>query len=169
MRKSDGARDIHVIALARTPHRAREITQPIGGEQRGLVEWRNKKRAREVGLMMFDAIESRMNLIRRDVERLSESLWNSHESCKHFCSLAGKTRHFQRVKEFRAQACPGVAWNRDVIHVRERYPSGVQTIPDGRRRKSRGVLHAVEPAFFDGRNQAAVGNKSLPKRCHDRR
>ena len=115
VRKCDGARDIHAIALARSPHRAGEIAQPVGREQRGLFEGRNKKRARQMSLVVFDAMEFRANLFRSDVKRLRERFGNSHESSQHFCSLAGKARHLQGVQKFRSQARPGVARDRDVV------------------------------------------------------
>ena len=115
VRKCDGSGDIHAIALARSPHGAGEIAQPVGGEQRGLFEGRNKKRAGQMSLVMLDAVELRANLFRSDVKRLRERLGDAHKSGQHLGAFAGKARHLQGVQEFRSEARPGIARNGDVV------------------------------------------------------
>ncbi len=41
---------------------------------------------------------------------------------------------------------------------REPSPASLQAITDGRRRKTRGVFHAIEALFFDRGNQLTVAN-----------
>ena len=54
--------DVHSIALAGAPHGAGEIAEPVRGQQRGLVERRNEKRARQVRLVVLDAVILGSNL-----------------------------------------------------------------------------------------------------------
>ena len=150
--------DVHAIAPAGSPHGAGEIAEAVRGKQRGLFERRNEKRARQVRLVMLDAVILGSNLVRRDIERLRERFRNSHEPGHHFGPFAGKTRHPQGVQEFCPEARPGIARDRDVVDFTQRDAGGVQAVADRRRRKSRRVLHAVKAFFFDGGDQPAVRN-----------
>ena len=80
VRECNRAGDIHPIAPARSPHGAGEIAQPVRREKRGLLEWRDKKCAGQMGLVVLDAMISRANLLRRDVEGLRQGLGNPHET-----------------------------------------------------------------------------------------
>ena len=57
MREGDRAVHLHAIALAGSPHGAGEIAQAVGGKQRGLLKRRDKKRAAQMRLVVFDAME----------------------------------------------------------------------------------------------------------------
>ena len=57
MRKRVGARDVHAMSRAGSPHRAGEIAQPVRGKQRRALERRNKKRAGQMRLMVFHAMK----------------------------------------------------------------------------------------------------------------
>ena len=67
------------LPLAGSPHGAGEIAQAVGGEQRGLFERRNEKRAGQMRLVMLDAMKFGANLFGRDVERLRQRFGNAHE------------------------------------------------------------------------------------------
>jgi len=57
MRESYRPVDPHAAAGAGAPHGAREIAESVGGKQRGALERRDEKAAREMRLVMFDAVE----------------------------------------------------------------------------------------------------------------
>ena len=158
VREGDGAVDVHAIALARSPHGAGEIAQAVRGEQRRLFERRNKKRARQMRLVMLDAMKFSANFFRRNIKGLRQRLGNAHKSGQDFGAFAGKTRHLHGVQKFRPEARPGVARNGDVIHFRERDAGGIQAVANRRRRKSRRVLDAVKAFLLDSGNQAAVAD-----------
>src|ERR1700678_3697369 len=101
--------------MARSPHGAGEIPQAIGRKQRRLVEGGNKERARQMSLMMLDAMELRSNFFRSNLKRLRKRLGDAHKSSHNLSSLARKARQLQSVQEFRSKARPGVARNGDVI------------------------------------------------------
>src|SRR5207245_9907716 len=71
-------------------------------------------------------------------------------------SLVGEARHADGVEQLGAQARPGIARNGDVIHVVECDARFGQAITDSRGRKSRCVLHPVEPLLLHGRDQATI-------------
>ncbi len=150
--------DVHAIALPGSPHRAGKIAETIRGQQCGLVERRHEKRARQVRLMMFDAVEFGSNLVRGNIERPPKRFRNSGKLAQHFYSLSRKTRHPQSVKELSPKASPGIARDRDVVDFRQRNAGSVQAVTDSRRRKSRSILHTVKAFFFNGGDQAAVCN-----------
>src|ERR1700676_1676859 len=62
MGKGNRSRDAHAISLSGSPHGAGEISQAIRGQQSSLIEWRNKKRACQMRLVMLDAMELCSNL-----------------------------------------------------------------------------------------------------------
>src|SRR5579863_328726 len=100
MGKSNRPIDVHLMAGAGSPHCARKIAEPIGGQQRGLIKRGNEESARKVRLVMLHAMVRCSKFPRGDIERLRESLWNSRELAHHFESLIGKTRHLQGIQEF---------------------------------------------------------------------
>src|SRR5712675_478551 len=64
MGKGDRSGDVHAIRASRAPHRAGKIAQSIRGEESSVFEGRNEKRARQMRLVMLDAMEFRSNLFR---------------------------------------------------------------------------------------------------------
>ena len=57
MRKSHGAVDSHVIARSGAPHGARKVAEPVGGEQERMLERRNEERARQMSLVVLNAVK----------------------------------------------------------------------------------------------------------------
>src|SRR6202035_1692665 len=143
MRKSNRSRNAHAVSLPGSPHGAGEVAQAVGGEERSLFEGRNEKRARQMRLVMLDAMELRSNLVRCDVKGLREGFGDGDKSRQHFGSLAGKAWHFQGVHELCSETGPGIARDSDVVDLGKRDAGSVQAIADRGGRKSRGVLHTV--------------------------
>src|SRR6266853_2407685 len=117
MGKRDRSGDVHVVSLPGSPHGAGEVAQAIRGEQSSMFERRNEKCARQMRLMMFDAMELRSNLIRRDVKGPCQGFGDANESSQHFRPLACEARHLQGIHELCSEARPRIAWNSDVIDL----------------------------------------------------
>src|ERR1700736_2242893 len=90
--------DLHAIALAHSPHGAGKIAKTIRGEKCRLLKRRNKKTARKVRSMVFDAVEFRLNRARIHVEGRGQRFGNPREFCNYSCTLARKRRHPHRIK-----------------------------------------------------------------------
>jgi hypothetical protein len=105
---------------------------------------------------MLDAVIRGANCLRRNIEFLRESFRDSRELAHHFQSLESKARHAQGVQKFCPEARPRIARDGDVVDFANGDARGVQAVADGRRRKSRRVLHTIEALFLDGGDQAAV-------------
>ena len=97
MRERHRAVHLHAVALAGGPHGAGEVTQAVGGEQRRLLERRDKKCAAEMRLMMFDAMKLRAQCLRIGVEGLRQRLRNAHELLQHLGAFPREARHAQRI------------------------------------------------------------------------
>src|ERR1700730_3538450 len=118
MRERDGAVNVHAVAAAAAPHGAGKIAQAIGGEKGSALEGGNKKTAREMGLMMLDAMKFSFYFLRASVEGSGECLGNVSKSSKKLGALTGEGRHAQGIEYFSEQARVGITWNTDVIDVR---------------------------------------------------
>ena len=156
---------LEAIALARSPHGAGEISQAIGRKHGGAFKRRNEKSARQVSLVVLDAMEFRANRVGIGAECLRQRIGNSHEFREYLGAFPRKSRHPQRVKKLGAQARPGIPGNGDVIDFRELQSGNVEAITDGRRRKTSGVLDAVEAFLLHGGNKLSVadhGSRSIP-------
>src|SRR5258708_3078596 len=77
LRKSYHAVNAQAAAAAGSPHRAREIAEPVGGKQRGAFERRNEKAAREMRLVMLDAMKFCRNLFGIGIKDRSQGLRNA--------------------------------------------------------------------------------------------
>ncbi len=124
-----------------------------------MFERRNEKCARQMRLMMFDAMELRSNLIRRDVKGPCQGFGDANESSQHFRPLACEARHLQGIHELCSEARPRIAWNSDVIDLGKRDAGSVQAVADRGGRKSSRVLHAVKAFFLHRGDQPAVRNE----------
>src|SRR6266849_3951136 len=58
MRKRDRTFNFQLIAAARAPHRTRKIAQAVRGEQRSVVERRNKIAAGQMRLVMLHLVKA---------------------------------------------------------------------------------------------------------------
>ena len=144
-------------AFADGPHRAGEIAEPVGRENRGAVERRDEIRAGHVGRVVLDAMKSAQRIFSGATSKADAR--SSRMPAKRFITRSAverKPRHAHGVAEFRAEARPRIARHGDVIHFRQFCARRVQAKLDSARRKSRGVFHAVQALFFDGGNEAAV-------------
>src|ERR1700730_14370785 len=103
MRKRNRIRNLHAVSASASPHRARKIAKPVGGKQRRAFERRNKESARQMRLMMLDAVKLRRNRFRAAVERLSQRFSYTGEFRKNLCPSARKRWHAQRVEKLCAQ------------------------------------------------------------------
>src|ERR1700722_626811 len=97
MRKRDRAVDIHAAALSNPPHSAGEIAQAIGGQKGGGLEWRNKKTAGQVSLVMLDAMKFSFYFLWVGVEGRSERLGNAGKRGENFGTLTREGRHAQGI------------------------------------------------------------------------
>src|SRR6266436_10319204 len=100
MRKRYHAVNVHAAAGAGAPHRAREIAESVSGKQRGPFERRNEKAAREVRLVMLDAMKFSRDLFGVGIKGRSQGLRNTREFREHFDAFPRKIGHPQSVKEF---------------------------------------------------------------------
>src|ERR1700685_2929192 len=57
VRERDSIVNLHAIARTSAPHGAREIPQAVRRQQGRALEWRNEESARQMRLMVFDAME----------------------------------------------------------------------------------------------------------------
>src|SRR3977135_3182814 len=159
MGERDRSGNIHTVSLSGSPHGAGEIAEPIRGEQSSLFKGRYEKRARQMRLMMFDAMELRSNLVGRDVKGLRQGFRNADKSSQHLGPLAGEARHLQCIHELCSEARPGIARDGNVVDLGKSDAGGVQAVTDRRGRKTGGVLHAVKTFFLHCGDQTAVGNE----------
>src|SRR5208282_918530 len=93
MRKRNRAFYLHAASGAASPHGAGEIAQSVRGKQRRPFERRNKKRAREMRLMVFDAMKLRGNTFRRGLECMCQCFGYPCELHQNFRSFASERRH----------------------------------------------------------------------------
>ena len=93
-----------------------------------------------------------------DVKGRGELFADAREALHHLGAFEREARHAHGETQLRAEARPGIARNRDVIHFGELDAGLLQAIVNRARGKTRGVLHAIEALFFDGGDQAAVHN-----------
>src|ERR1700737_1160205 len=91
--------NLHAVSAAASPHRARKISKPVGGKQRRALEWRDKKGAGQVRLMVLDSVKFRRNRFRVTIERCCQRLWHSCELRKDLGTPARKRRHAQRITQ----------------------------------------------------------------------
>ncbi len=72
MRESDRSVHVEPVAGARSPHGAGKISQAIGGKHGSVLEGRNEKSARQVSLVVLDAMEFRPNRLGIGAEGLRQ-------------------------------------------------------------------------------------------------
>src|ERR1700730_4413945 len=111
--------DPHVVAGAGAPHRAREIAESVGGKQRGAFERRDEKAAREMRLVVLDAVELGNKLLGVRIKGRRQRLGNTREFRENLDAFPGERRHAQRVEKFRAQPRVRISRYGDVVDVRE--------------------------------------------------
>src|SRR6266478_9646917 len=112
-----------------------------------MLEGRNEESARQVRLVMLDAMKFCRDLFGIGVKGRSQGLRNTDEFRKHFDTSPRERGHAQSVKKFRAQPRVRISRHGNMIDVRECESCFLQAVTNGLRRESRGVLHPVE-AFF---------------------
>ena len=156
MRERDFAEHLHARAFADRPHGARKIAEAVGGEHGGAFERRNEIRAGEVRGVVLDPMELRADTFGRHFKRRCQILADSREASHHARAFECKSRHAHRETQFRSQPRLGIARNRDVIDFGEFRAGLVEAILNRARRQARGVLHAIQPLFFDRREELAV-------------
>src|SRR5260370_39868622 len=107
MRKSHRAIDAHAVARARSPHRAREIAESVGGKQRGAFERRNEKAARKMRLVMLDAVELCAGIFGIGIKCPRQRLRNTREFRENFDAFPRERSEERRVgKECRSRWSP---------------------------------------------------------------
>ena len=77
--KSDGAVDVHAISAARSPHGTREITEAVGGKQRGMFKRRDEVSAGEVSLVVLNAMKGGLYFCGVAVKGRSERRGNARK------------------------------------------------------------------------------------------
>src|SRR4029077_13022936 len=87
VRKCDGPVDVHAVPGPGSPHGAGKIAKPVRGQERSLVKWRNEKRARQMRLVMLDAMILGANFFWGDIEGLRQRFRNSYKTSHHFRPL----------------------------------------------------------------------------------
>ena len=105
---------------------------------------------------MLDAMETRANVLRRDIERRREVFADSGETFHHARAVERKPRHAHCVAELGAEAGPRIARHGDVIHFSQLHAGLIEAELNRASRKPGGVLDAVEALLFDRGDQAAV-------------
>ena len=156
--KSDFAEGLHARAFAERPHGAGKIAEAVGGKDGGVFEGRDEIGAGEMRGVMFDAMKLRADLFGRSFEGGGEIFVNSGEALHHTRAIERELRHAHRETQLGAQARPGIARDGDVVHFGKLYAGLVQAILNRAHGKAGGVFHAVQALFFDGGEQAAVGD-----------
>ena len=152
------AQHAHARPFADGPHGAGEIAQAVGRKHRGLLEWRNVIRARQVRGVVLDAVKLRANAFRGDPERAGDVLAHSGETLHHAQTVQRKSRHAGSEAQLGAKPRPRVARNGDVVDLGKLCARSVQAELHGARRQARRVFHAIEPLFLHGRNQPPVND-----------
>ena len=158
MRKSDFAEGLHARAFAERPHGTGKIAETVGGKDGGVLKGRDEIGAGEMRGVMFDAMELRADFFRRSFEGGSEIFVNSGETFHDARAIEREFGHAHRETQFGAEARPGIAGDGDVVHFGKFHAGLVQAILDRAHRKAGRVFHAVQALFFDGGEQAAVGD-----------
>src|ERR1700693_1102804 len=97
MRESDGAVDVHAVAVSDAPHGAGKIAEAVGGEQSGAFEWGNKKTAGEMSLMMFDAMKFSFYFFLLGIAGCGEGVGNTGKGGENLGALTGEGRHAQGI------------------------------------------------------------------------
>src|SRR5216683_3414980 len=158
MRKHYCAVNVHAAAGAGAPHRAREIAESVSGKQRGPFKGRNEKAAREMRMVMLDAMKLCLDLLGIGIKGRGQGLRNTRELREHFDTFPRERGHAQSVKKFRAQPRVRISRHGDMIDVRECEPCFLQAVTNGLRRESRGVLHPVKAFYLYSRYKQTVAD-----------
>src|SRR5690348_15610057 len=116
MGKGNRGIDFHPIAHSDAPHGAGKITQAICGKQGGAFEWRAVEAARQMRLMMLDAMKFGVDFFRVRVECLCQRLRNALKLDQHFGTFTRKRWHAQRVKNLRSQPRVRISWYRYMVN-----------------------------------------------------
>ena len=158
MRERDFAERLHARTFAERPHGTGEIAEAVGGKDGAAFKGRDEISAGEMRGVMFDAMESRADFFRRSFEGCGEVFVNSGEAFHHASAIESEFGHAHCETQFGAQARPGIARDGDVIHFGEFHARLIQAILDRAHGEAGRVFHAVEALFFDGGEQASVGD-----------
>src|SRR5216683_4312251 len=136
MRKRHRAINVHAVASTGAPHRAGEITESISREQRGVFERRNEEAARQMRLVMFDAVKFCSKLLGIGIKGRRQRFRNTREFRENFEALPRERRHAQRVKKFCAQPRVWISRYGNVTDVRQSEARFLQAVADRLRGKS---------------------------------
>src|SRR5438034_8906886 len=104
MGEGDCAINLHAVAHPEAPHGAGKVAKAIGREQERVFEGRNEKRARQMSLVVLDAMKIRANLFGIGIESRSQRFRDTREFRENFEALARERRHAQSIKKFCAHS-----------------------------------------------------------------
>ena len=118
-----------------------------------------------MSLVVLDAMKIRANLFGIGIESRSQRFRDTREFRENFEALARERRHAQSIKKFCAQSGVRVSRHGNVVDVRKCQARFLQAITNRLRRKSCGILHAIEAFLLDRGDQPAVADnrcRSVP-------
>ena len=118
--KCDGAINVHAVAAAGAPHGTGEITEAVGGKQRGMLKRRNEVSAGEMGLVVLDAMKGGFYFRGVTFKGPRERRGNAREFRDDPDALAGKGRHPQGIEELGGEPRVGISRDGHMIEIRKR-------------------------------------------------
>jgi hypothetical protein len=152
--------DLELAVAPHAPHRRHEVAEPVDRQAGRLLERRDEERARDVRLVMLDAVELCPHGARLHTQRLGElafdppHLGDVRETV--LDDLRERRPLLDREQDLLVQVGLGIARHRDVIDVARADAAALQHRADRERRKPGAVLAPVETLLFDRRDEQSV-------------
>ena len=163
MGKVDAAVDVDPGAAAGAPHGAREIAEAVDREHGGALERRDVEGAGEMGQMVLDVVEARLEPGGVGAEGGGEQASRAFDPRGVLQARADQLEAWSvddAEQGLPEQVRPGIAVDRDVVEIVDRDAGLVQAIADRLGGEARPVLDAAKPFFLRGGDDPAVAKEA---------